>query len=242
MFLVFILFQSTGFGQESVRYLDKLFFEIEPNRIAAREYFQVEKKLENKTRTKTFTVDSVLVEDLTEVFDANRNRLFYTRLVYQRGGKLKSKCDFDGRTGVKEWKYFYENGSIRTSQTTRYVEILESVSFDENGKVLSRMLDGIATPKDGNEGWYAYLKANLKYPYMAKKNNEEGIVFLKVYVNAAGKLINAIPFGGEEISDTLIDEAVRAVFAYPDLWNPATFNGEAEGSTFNLPIRFTLSD
>ena len=238
VFAVFMLVQTAGFGQETVRFLDKLFFEIEPNRISAREYFQVEKTMDNKTRTKTYTIDSLLIEDLTEVFDTKRNLLFFTRLVYQRDGKLKSKCDFDRRTGIKEWKYFYDNGRIRTSQTTQHVEVIETVSFDENGKVLSGMLDCIATPKGGNEGWYEYLKANLKYPFAARQRNEEGIVYLRVYVNAAGKLTNALPFGGEEISDTLIDEAVRAVFAYKELWNPAKFNGVAEGSTFNLPSRF----
>lgn len=238
VFAVFMLVQSPGFGQETVRYLDQWFFEVKPRRESKRVYFQVERKLTNKTRTKTYTMDSTLVSDLTEGFDVNGNLLFSTRLQYLPNGKLKSKCDFDRKDGITACNYFNENGNIRTVQKSKNDEILESVSYDENGEVVDEMLDCIATPKGGLEEWKKYLVANIRSPAPAARGLDDGTMYLKVYVDSTGKIIKAIPFGGEVVPDPVIFELSRVVLAYPDRWNPAKFNGRPEGSTFRLIADF----
>ncbi len=89
--------------------------------------------------------------------------------------------------------------------------------------------------KNGLDGLRKYIKNSLKYPFQAKKNNIEGVVFVQFIVELDGtisyiKIINKLGYGIEK-------EALRLVFNMPK-WKPAVDNWKPCRAMVTLPILF----
>ena len=89
----------------------------------------------------------------------------------------------------------------------------------------------------GIEGWRKYLEANLHYPKKAQKKQIEGLVKVKMVVDANGNIgeVEALndPGGG------LAAEAVRVIKEGPK-WVPAFQNGKNVRYKFVQSITFAL--
>jgi hypothetical protein len=240
VFAVFTLVQSAGFGQETVRYLNARYIRFDSLRDTVPSFYVIDRESGRKERSKTYTMDSVLVKDATSVKDANGETLFLTNLEYYPDGKLKRKYDFDGRTKIYDYKYYYEDGKIRTEQKVHDLEIIETKSYDEEGNILPAMLDFPASAKGGMKGWNEYLEKNLKYPYSSQKKGEEGTVYLMFIVSEIGKITDVYCANDKDFFPDLVKEATRVLKEYPYLFTPETFNGKTEESLFRIPIRFKL--
>lgn len=229
------------FGQEAI-FLNARFLDFDEKRDSVPVYFKTQKKSGNKTKYKTYTMDSVVVSEVTLVEDENCNELYRITLEFNANGILESKTDLNSQTQISETKYFYETGQIRTDQKTKSFEVIESTSFDENGNIVPATLDNIAVARGGIKGWYEYLSKELVYPTSARKSGEEGTVYIMFIVNEIGKIIEVYSLNSEPISPDLVEEALRVMKAYPYYFTPATFNGKTVEDYFRIPIRFTLSD
>lgn len=195
----------------------------------------------NKIKSKTYTMDSVVVKEFTSVKDAEGNTLFTTALEFDSNGVLKSKTDFNSQTQISEIKYFYETGQILTDQKTLF-DIIESTSYDENGNIVPATFDNVAVARGGIKGWYEYLSKELVYPISARKSGEEGTVYIMFIVNEIGKIIEVYSLNSEPISPDLVEEALRVIKANPYYWTPATFNGKTVEQYMRIPIRFNLTN
>lgn len=184
---VMLLLPLFVFGQER-EFLNARFLDFEESRDSVPVYFRVCKIVGNKTKYRTFNMDSVIVRESTSVDDANGFELFTTTLEFNNYGILKSKSDFNAQTKISETKYFYETGQIRTDQKTEFFEITESTSYDENGNIVPAMLDNVASARGGVKGWNEYLSKELVYPKSARKSGEEGTVYITFIVNEIGKI------------------------------------------------------
>lgn len=239
VFAVYMLVQTIGFGQETVRYLNARHLVFDSLRDTVPVFFEVDKEVGRKLRSKTYTMDSVIFMDYTRVKDANGQILFSTTLEYDEG-KLRKKCDFDGQTNFSDCKYFYSSGKIRTEQKLHHFEVIESKSYDEEGNIVPAMLDFPASAKGGMKGWNEYLAKNLKYPYSSQKKGEEGTVYLMFIVSEIGKITDVYCANDKDFFPDLVKEATRVLKEYPYLFTPETFNGKTEESLFRIPIRFKL--
>lgn len=98
---------------------------------------------------------------------------------------------------------------------------------------------GIIMPEfpGGLVGLSKYIKKNLKYPEIAKKNGISGKVFVRFVINQKGevepesvKIVRGI--------DTLLDaEAIRVVKSMPK-WKPATQRGKPIKFTHTIAVEF----
>jgi TonB family protein len=241
VFAVFMLVQTAGFGQEAVRYLNARHLVFDSLRDTVPVFFEVDKEVGRKLRSKTYTMDSVIFMDYTRVKDANGQILFSTTLEYDEG-KLRKKCDFDGQTNFSDCKYFYKSGKIRTEQKLHHFEVIESKSYDEDGNIVPAMLDFPASAKGGLKGWNEYLSATMVYPISSRKKGEEGTVYLKFVVSELGEISEVYCLNEEGWYPDLVKEAMRVLQEYPYRFTPQTFNGKTEECIFRIPIRFKLSD
>jgi len=89
----------------------------------------------------------------------------------------------------------------------------------------------------GNEALTVYMKNNLQYPEMAKKNGIEGTVLLEYYITDNGTVENVKVI--KSAHDSLNAEAIRLVENMP-LWNPAIQNGNPTRVKYQLPVTFDL--
>lgn len=91
----------------------------------------------------------------------------------------------------------------------------------------------------GQLGLYKWLSQNIVYPWEAKNNKIEGIVFVKFVIEATGEvsevnIMKGIGYGCDE-------EAARVVKNMPK-WKPAMQNGYPVAVYYNMPISFKMSN
>ncbi len=84
-----------------------------------------------------------------------------------------------------------------------------------------------------------YLRGNLKYPKSAKKNKQEGRVFIGFIVEKDGSVSNVKVLRG--VCEELDSEAVRVVKSMPT-WIAGRDKGEPVRVQYTLPIVFKLND
>jgi TonB family protein len=82
-----------------------------------------------------------------------------------------------------------------------------------------------------------FIQKYLKYPKKAKENKIEGNVYIRITLDATGKVTNAMI--KEDIGFGCGEEALRVVKMMPD-WFPATKDGKTVASTQTIPISFKL--
>jgi len=83
-----------------------------------------------------------------------------------------------------------------------------------------------------------FIQQNLKYPIEAKKNKEQGRVFISFVVDKEGQIKNVKIERG--VSPFLDKEAIRVVKSSPN-WEPGTQGGQKVNVQYTFPIVFKLN-
>lgn len=89
----------------------------------------------------------------------------------------------------------------------------------------------------GTQALYTFLAKNIKYPKTAKKNNVEGIVYVKFVVDENGNVKNPVIIRG--IGAGCDEEVIRVVKKMPK-WKPGEINGVKIEVYYTLPCKFSL--
>jgi periplasmic protein TonB len=91
----------------------------------------------------------------------------------------------------------------------------------------------------GKAALYRFLTDSLRYPQHALDYGIHGKCYVRFVVNTKGKVDYVRVVRGVPDCPECDAEAVRVVKAMPD-WIPATQNGIAVNSYFNLPVDYRL--
>jgi len=91
----------------------------------------------------------------------------------------------------------------------------------------------------GIEAQQTFLVQNIVYPAEAKSKGIQGTVYINFIVEKDGRVTNAKVLRG--VATSLDTEALRVINSMPR-WTPGTQRGEAVRVSFNIPIKFSLSD
>lgn len=83
-----------------------------------------------------------------------------------------------------------------------------------------------------------FIAQNVNYPEIAKKNGDEGRVFVQFTVDSEGWVKNSKVVKG--VSEELDSEALRVVSMQPQ-WTPGKQDGENVNVSFTVPINFQLN-
>lgn len=84
-----------------------------------------------------------------------------------------------------------------------------------------------------------FFDQTIRYPKQARKNREEGRVYVGFVVEKDGSLTNFKII--RPLSDELNEEALRVLKLSPK-WEPGTQNGKPVRVSYSLPISFKLND
>lgn len=96
-----------------------------------------------------------------------------------------------------------------------------------------------ASPIGGMNTFYSYLKENISYPALAKKQGIEGKVIVQFMVKKTGKIDSVKIFRG--IGGGCDEEVIRVISQAPQ-WNPGKQRGTPINQKMFFPVKFTLSD
>lgn len=91
--------------------------------------------------------------------------------------------------------------------------------------------------KGGMEAMYTFIMRNMTYPKKARRNGDEGSVFVQFIVERNGNLSGIEVIKG--VSEEIDQESVRVVKSMPT-WTPGRVRGKLVKSRFVLPIKFKL--
>jgi TonB family protein len=154
-------------------------------------------------------------------------------------GKLKKEVEY--KEGMKHGKFlsYYDNGSLVRRDIYKNDKFIKGRCFTREGKDTS-YFEYFVMPKfkGGLEGFKKYVLDKIIYPEIAKKNYEEGRVYVKFTVDKAGNLIK--PVIVKEDKDYFNKEALRVISSSPR-WIPGKRDGQIIDVSITIPIFFKLS-
>lgn len=167
--------------------------------------------------------------------------------------KSTEPCKGDCRTIEEWWEYYYgEEPPEPPLDVFGEVELLpENPQDSVPGSMATKRGDdddegimGMIIPKKarfigGNEALREYLKENLKYPEVAKKEGIQGLVLVKFVVDETGTVRD--PQIIRSVDPSLDEEALRVVRSMGK-WEPAESRNKPVQSYFTLPIKFKLKE
>ena len=108
----------------------------------------------------------------------------------------------------------------------------------DDSKIYAEAVEEAPEFPGGVNAMMDYLRGNLKYPESAKKNKQEGRVFIGFVVEKDGSVTNVNVLRG--VCEELDNEAVRVVKAMPR-WTPGMNEGKPVRVQYTLPIVFKLN-
>jgi TonB family protein len=100
-------------------------------------------------------------------------------------------------------------------------------------------VDEPASFPGGVDALVQFLVKTVRYPSSARKNGEQGAVFISMLVDKSGALSEFEVVKG--VSEALDKEALRVANLFP-AWTPAKNNGQVVRSRYVLPFKFKLAD
>jgi TonB family protein len=159
---------------------------------------------------------------------------------YSLNGILLSDIDYKKNKIDGKLLTYWSNGKLKRSDIYKQDSLIEGRCFTAEGKdtayfpyyLYPQFLGGMDSLK-------AYLKNNLRYPPDARKNGNEGTVYVSFVVDLDGTITNISL--QRSISPELNAEAIRVVSKMPN-WLPGNLDGKYLRFRYTLPITFRLPD
>lgn len=111
----------------------------------------------------------------------------------------------------------------------------------KDGKIIYNKAEVDPKYVGGEKALMEYLRNNLQYPKEADDKGLEGTVFVDFVVAADGTVgvVEIMNEPGEEVDESLRNEAIRVVSAMPK-WEPGRQRGKAVDVKYSLPITFQM--
>ena len=142
-------------------------------------------------------------------------------LTYNRRGEIKKRIKMPN---IDEEKYGNSLDTIVT--TSRYFGNLKTDYIHELPEFIN-----------GEEDMMKFLRATIKYPNDAKKNDITGTVYTTFIINEVGEMSDCKIVSG--VHADMDNEVWRVLHLFPT-WTPGTVDGANAKVLFNLPVRFSL--
>ena len=113
--------------------------------------------------------------------------------------------------------------------------------IDESGAVVKvfDICEQMPSFPGGQEGLFAYLSKNIRYPAVAEENGIQGRVIVAFFVGKDGSINNVRVVKG--VDKSLDNEAIRVVKSMPR-WLPGRANGEPVAVKYTVPVTFKLGE
>jgi len=115
----------------------------------------------------------------------------------------------------------------------------------EKGPPVEQVVEKIFTEAEvmpdfsGKDGFQAYLKKNVRYPFAEKDQGKQGTVYISFVVEKDGTIANVKAAKEVAGAPGFTKEAIRVISLMPK-WTPGMMNGHPVRIEITQPVRFTL--
>ncbi len=195
----------------------------------------------NRVISKTFSIAGEIWSEGSFLLldDSKKVRDGLLRTWYKKNGKLKSEINYKKDKLDGSVLTYWSNGQLRRNDIFENDKFLSGKCYTKQGQDTVHY-DYYTKPsyQGGQEKLYEYLKENLQYPVQAKKDEKEGTVIVRFFVEKNGTVseVTALKSSGNYQLDA---EAVRVV-SNMNKWNPAKIEGDIARTPYKLPVKFFL--
>lgn len=166
-----------------------------------------------------------------------RYRYFYK--IWIGGKPILMMAEFRLTANEKEWKEAkrtpLSEGLLKVKQENGS-ELMDENSEEPIYEVVESMPE---FPGGGLPAMLDFIKKNIKYPEVARKNGVEGRVIVKVVIDKDGSVTD--PVVVRSVDPYLDNEALRIIGLMPK-WKPGTQSGKKVKVYFTFPVAFRLDD
>ncbi|MBC8172667.1 MAG: energy transducer TonB [Chitinophagales bacterium] len=126
---------------------------------------------------------------------------------------------------------------IEMNDGTEDSVLYRNYKYDEKTEKIYNVVEMIPVFSGGEKKMNEFLSQNVKYPWEAKKEGIEGLVFIRFIVNEQGELTNIHVRKG--VHPSIDNESLRVVALMPK-WEPGKQAGVPVKTYFIVPVRFSL--
>jgi len=115
----------------------------------------------------------------------------------------------------------------------------------EKGPPVEQVVEKIFTEAEvmpdfsGKDGFQAYLKKNVRYPFAEKDQGKQGTVYISFVVEKDGTIANVKAAKEVAGAPGFTKEAIRVISLMPK-WTPGMMNGHPVRIEITQPVKFTL--
>lgn len=139
---------------------------------------------------------------------------------------------------VVENELIIEDSEAKQDQEVKVQDVTQEEEVEEEPLPFFILEDKPEFP-GGEEELLKWIAKTTKYPEIAKENGISGRVFVEFVIDKTGKVTKAqIKKGVDPYLDA---EALRVVKSMPD-WKPGKQRGKTVPVSYQLPIKFTLTN
>jgi TonB family protein len=202
-------------------------------------YFSIEIDELMSKEIRVYTLDSLLDYESVLNKDADGKEIRkIEKQYYNINRNLQYDKDSDLVLNRSLVENYHENGFLKLRELWNGETVEEGYYFDKSGNSIEKPIEISPEPFDGMIGWNKYLQKSLKFPKDARKQRIEGTVYTVFELTEEGKIENLEIMNPEQVHESLGNEALRVIAAYPYTWIPGKVDGENVRVRMRLPISF----
>ena len=241
LLLLFILFSSSVFAQDTVVYSKK--GEIVDFKSSEIENYIITNSFDGKfdSISKKYNSNGQLLAEKTFNWNSKKEHRVYEgmhKFYYESGKPFYTEFYKEGKLNGN-LVAFHENGQIRRRDRFKNGKLLVGQVWDENGKELPHFPHfRKAEFPGGKEALISYLRENIRLPEYIKKG-ETHKVFVKFTLDTEGKVASYQILESPEDKFYIL-ETLRVLDAMP-AWKPTELFGKKVKTYYTLPIVFAKS-
>ena len=162
-------------------------------------------------------------------------------IFYYNTGNIYSLKRFknDSLHGISEW--YFENGSVASSEMYSKGNLICIVFFDEDGNILEGEHKIKVFPEypGGKDAIKKYISKNVNYPRKLRKKGIEGEVVVRFEVSKTGYVTKTVIH--KSVHPILDKEAERIILSLPR-FTPGKHHNLLVNVWYRVPITFKLND
>lgn len=158
---------------------------------------------------------------------------------WYKSGQIRKEFYFKNGKYDGDFLTYWENGKPKRVDFYKNDSLISGKCYNSGGQEVMYYNYNIAAEFPlGQKALSYFISGNLKYPEEMRKKGIEGRVHVSFMVEKDGRITNVEILRG--VSPLLDAEALRVIRLMPD-WNPCLIDGEAERTSFSIPIVFKLA-
>lgn len=176
----------------------------------------------------------------------SNNQRDSTWTMYQPGGKkLLARGSYQNNQRAGVWEFYTPTGTLANKYDYTQNKLVFSAPDDSSKPLVFQPLPGQPALEikpvylQGTQALFMAVGQNVRYPPEALRAQLQGDIVIAFTIDSNGQTSNYHVVKG--LGFGLDEAALQALQQLPDMWLPASANGQAVAATCEIPVSFRVT-